>query len=115
MFGRSADYSPTSFRLDWFTTRQLPTPESAEGSSWTAVTNVPHPANEPVNNYAPGSPERSRLRTKLTELAESPTDIRQVIGGIHRTAEGKRESVCSTTPSQFGARIVCGRNPLGRS
>ena len=58
-----------------------------------AVTNVPHPANEPVNNYAPGSPERSRLRTKLTELAESPTDIRQVIGGIHRTAEGKRESV----------------------
>ncbi|ANQ70061.1 L-glutamate gamma-semialdehyde dehydrogenase [Rhodococcus sp. 008] len=58
-----------------------------------AVTNVPHPANEPVNNYAPGSPERSRLRTKLTELAESPTDIRQVIGGIHRTAEGKRQNV----------------------
>lgn len=58
-----------------------------------AVTNVPHPANEPVNNYAPGSPERSRLRTKLTELAKSPTDIRQVIGGIHRTAEGKRQNV----------------------
>lgn len=58
-----------------------------------AVTNVPHPANEPVNNYAPGSPERSRLRTKLTELAETPTDIRQVIGGVHRTAEGKRENV----------------------
>ena len=58
-----------------------------------AVTNVPHPSNEPVNNYGPGSPERSRLRTKLTELAEAPTDIRQVIGGVHRTAEGKRESV----------------------
>ncbi|GAA3199723.1 hypothetical protein GCM10020255_103690 [Rhodococcus baikonurensis] len=58
-----------------------------------AVTNVPHPVNEPVNNYAPGSPERSRLRTKLTELAETPTDIRQVIGGFHRTAEGKRENV----------------------
>ncbi|MDJ0107896.1 aldehyde dehydrogenase family protein, partial [Rhodococcus erythropolis] len=58
-----------------------------------AVTNVPHPANEPVNNYGPGSPERSRLRTKLTELAETPTDIRQVIGGVHRTAEGKRENV----------------------
>ena len=58
-----------------------------------AVTVTPVPTNEPVRDYAPGSPERARLRTKLDELQANPTEIRQVIGGVHRTAAGAREEV----------------------
>ncbi|MDV6301871.1 MULTISPECIES: L-glutamate gamma-semialdehyde dehydrogenase [Rhodococcus] len=58
-----------------------------------AVTSVPTPTNEPVNTYAPGSPERTRLRSRLTELRSSPVEIHQVIGGVHRQADGPRENV----------------------
>ncbi|OZC95514.1 1-pyrroline-5-carboxylate dehydrogenase [Rhodococcus sp. 06-235-1A] len=58
-----------------------------------AVTSVPTPTNEPVNTYAPGSAERARLRTSLTELRTSPVEIRQVIGGVHRVADGPMENV----------------------
>jgi len=58
-----------------------------------AVTVVPAPRNEPVHDYAPGSPERARLQTKLAELADNPTDIRQVIAGVHRAAAGSEEKV----------------------
>ena len=53
-----------------------------------AVTQVPTPINEPVHEYAPGSPERARLVTELEALPNNPLDIRQVIGGEHRTASG---------------------------
>ena len=58
-----------------------------------AVTVVPVPLNEKVNDYAVGSPERARLETKLRELVEHPTEIRQVIGGVHRQADGTRVDV----------------------
>ncbi|WP_206492189.1 L-glutamate gamma-semialdehyde dehydrogenase [Rhodococcus sp. KRD162] len=58
-----------------------------------AVTSVPTPTNEPVNTYAPGTAERARLRAHLTELRGSPVDIRQVIGGEHRHADGAVENV----------------------
>ncbi|MEW1931554.1 L-glutamate gamma-semialdehyde dehydrogenase [Rhodococcus sp. NPDC079359] len=58
-----------------------------------AVTSVPTPTNEPVNTYAPGSPERTRLRSRLSELRSSPVEIHQVIGGVHRQADGPREHV----------------------
>lgn len=41
-----------------------------------AVTQVPAPVNEPVHSYAPGSPERARLETKLKELSENPASCR---------------------------------------
>ncbi|MBB3666007.1 MULTISPECIES: L-glutamate gamma-semialdehyde dehydrogenase [Prauserella salsuginis group] len=48
------------------------------------ITNVPQPANEPVNSYAPGTPERARLEAKLAELDANPTEVHHVIGGEHR-------------------------------
>ena len=42
-----------------------------------AVTRVPAPRNEPVLNYAPGSPERAALELRLTELAGRRTAIRE--------------------------------------
>ena len=58
-----------------------------------AVTQVPTPVNEPVHDYAPGSPERARLVTELAALPNNPLDIRQVIGGEHRTAPGSTYEV----------------------
>jgi 1-pyrroline-5-carboxylate dehydrogenase len=54
----------------------------------SAITEVPAARNEPVLNYAPGSPERSRLETRLKELAARHTDLPAVIGGERRQGSG---------------------------
>ncbi len=42
---------------------------------------VPPPTNEPVRSYAPGSPERAALKTRLSAMAGETIDIPLVIGG----------------------------------
>jgi len=42
---------------------------------------VPKPVNEPVRNYAPGSPERASLKERLVSMAAERIDIPLVIGG----------------------------------
>ncbi len=46
-----------------------------------AVINIPKPVNEPILSYAPGSPERTRLKEALAEAAGSRLDIPLIIGG----------------------------------
>jgi 1-pyrroline-5-carboxylate dehydrogenase len=41
----------------------------------------PHPVNEPVRSYAPGTPERASLQARLAELAASPLEMPLVVGG----------------------------------
>ena len=41
----------------------------------------PTPANEPIRDYAPGSPEREALKHRLEELRRDRLDIPSVIGG----------------------------------
>ena len=41
----------------------------------------PAPVNEPVKDYAPGSPERDELKRRLEELQRDRLDIPGVIGG----------------------------------
>ena len=41
----------------------------------------PMPVNEPVLNYAPGSPEKKRLKEVLAELKKEQADIPMYIGG----------------------------------
>jgi 1-pyrroline-5-carboxylate dehydrogenase len=41
----------------------------------------PAPVNEPVKNYAPGSPEREELRVRLAEMERERLDVPCVIGG----------------------------------
>ena len=43
--------------------------------------NIPKPINEPVKNYAPGSPEKSSLKTKITEMKSTKIEIPVIIGG----------------------------------
>ena len=42
---------------------------------------IAKPANEPVYNYAPGSPEKKELKTKLAELSSKKIEIPLIIGG----------------------------------
>jgi 1-pyrroline-5-carboxylate dehydrogenase len=58
-----------------------------------AITRVPAPRNEPVLNYAPGSPERAALEARLTELAAEPLELTGTIGGRQRMAGGQRFDV----------------------
>ncbi len=46
-----------------------------------AVIQTPAPVNEPVLNYAPGSPEKIALKAALEEMSATQVDIPIVIGG----------------------------------
>jgi 1-pyrroline-5-carboxylate dehydrogenase len=55
--------------------------------------NVPHPKNEPVLSYAPGSKERQLLRKALEEMRSNVVDIPMFIGGQEiRTGNKKKVS-----------------------
>ncbi|BBZ00415.1 L-glutamate gamma-semialdehyde dehydrogenase [Mycolicibacterium fallax] len=59
-----------------------------------AITQVPGPYNEPVHDYAPGSPERARLQTALRDLqAAGPIELPHVIAGRHTMGDGARIDV----------------------
>lgn len=46
-----------------------------------AIFNVPHPVNEPVWNYAPGSPEKLALKKALAAAKSTQKDVPMYIGG----------------------------------
>ncbi len=71
--------------------------------SITAITQVPVPHNEPIHEYAPGSPERTRLAAALTSLASDPIDLPHVIGGEHQMGAGARSDVVQ--PHRHAARL----------
>jgi 1-pyrroline-5-carboxylate dehydrogenase len=49
--------------------------------SFNGRRSVPHPVNEPVKSYAPGSPERAELKERLHAMASDTADIPLVIDG----------------------------------
>ncbi len=53
-----------------------------------AVTQVPTPVNEPVLDYAPGSPERAEVEQRLVELASTRHDLTMTIDGEQRLGGG---------------------------
>ena len=58
-----------------------------------AVTNVPQPINEPVHDYAPGSPEREELTARLKQMAAERVELTMAIGGEHRLGGGEHIDV----------------------
>ncbi|HEU4994834.1 MAG TPA: L-glutamate gamma-semialdehyde dehydrogenase [Gemmatimonadaceae bacterium] len=52
-----------------------------QASAFTGIRRVPAPVNEPVKAYAPGSPERTELKARLTKMAAERVDIPIMIGG----------------------------------
>jgi len=53
----------------------------------------PTPTNEPVRNYAPGSPERESLRVRVEQMQRERVEIPLVIGGENVTTGTTREAV----------------------
>ena len=51
---------------------------------------VPVAYNEPVKDYAPGSPERASLQRTIKEFRSSPRDIPMIIGGKEVRTDDKR-------------------------
>ncbi|CAN5690345.1 L-glutamate gamma-semialdehyde dehydrogenase [soil metagenome] len=47
----------------------------------SSIPTVPQPFNEPVLSYAPGSPERKELKSRLDEMAGEEIEIPLIIGG----------------------------------
>ncbi len=42
---------------------------------------VPHPTNDPVRSYAPGTPERDSIKARLATMAAEQVEIPLIIGG----------------------------------
>jgi 1-pyrroline-5-carboxylate dehydrogenase len=58
-----------------------------------AIALPPKPHNEPVKDYAPGSPERAELQKRLRELERERIEIPLVIGGKDVTTKETFEAV----------------------
>ncbi|WP_088319554.1 L-glutamate gamma-semialdehyde dehydrogenase [Kineosporia sp. R_H_3] len=58
-----------------------------------AVTSVPAPVNEPVKDYAPGSPERAAVEAALADLGSARIDLPMTIGGREVMGTGRRFDV----------------------
>jgi 1-pyrroline-5-carboxylate dehydrogenase len=54
---------------------------------------VPTPVNEPVRDYAPGSPERASLQLRLEQMKSERIEIPLVIGGQDVTTGNVRQAV----------------------
>ncbi|MGY1642645.1 L-glutamate gamma-semialdehyde dehydrogenase [Geodermatophilus sp. SYSU D00703] len=54
-----------------------------------AVTQVPPPVNEPVHDFAPGSPERAALEERLKQVAAERAELPMTIGGEQRRGGGE--------------------------
>ncbi len=55
-----------------------------------AIFTVPQPVNEPIWNYAPGSPEKIALKKALAEAKAQQKDVPMYIGGKHVFSEDKK-------------------------
>ncbi len=58
------------------------------------IVRIPEPVNEPVQDYAPGSPERESLKKRLAEMLTEEVDIPAIIGGKEVRSGNTLEVVC---------------------
>jgi 1-pyrroline-5-carboxylate dehydrogenase len=77
------------------------------------LSNIPIPRNEPVNSYAPGTPERAALKAALKQLSGTVTEIPAVIGGkefrfknSHKLTSPHKHSLHLATVFEADAKAV---------
>src|SRR5690349_12947162 len=58
---------------------------------YDALVSTPPPTNEPILSYAPGTPERARLKEMLARMSGETIDIPLVIGGKNVTTGSLRD------------------------
>jgi 1-pyrroline-5-carboxylate dehydrogenase len=76
-----------------------------------AIALPPEPRNEPVKDYAPGSPERAELQARLRELERDRIEIPLVIGGKDVKTAETFESVMPHRKSHVLADVHSGGPP----
>jgi 1-pyrroline-5-carboxylate dehydrogenase len=54
-----------------------------------ALTQVPHPVNEPVLDYSSGSDERAAVESALKTLQGDPIELTMTIGGAQSMGGGE--------------------------
>ena len=71
---------------------------------------IPHPYNEVVKGYAPGSPERAELKAQLSKMSAQPIEIPLYIGGqevttsqVAQVKAPHKQALLLATASQAGA------------
>src|ERR687892_1927065 len=72
---------------------------------------VPPPVNEPVRDYAPGSPERASLQIRLEQMKGERAEIPCVIGGEDVTTGNLREAVMPHDKDHVLADVHMGGAP----
>src|SRR3954468_24177413 len=68
-------------------------PSSAPLAGFSGTRRVPPPTNEPIKSYAPGTPERAALKSRLAEMASERVDIPIIIGGREYRTDDTAQSV----------------------
>jgi 1-pyrroline-5-carboxylate dehydrogenase len=58
------------------------------------IIRIPTPVNEPVREYAPGSPEKASLKKKLDEMLSEEIEIPLIIGGKEVRTGDAQKAVC---------------------
>src|SRR5881628_3514100 len=58
-----------------------------------AIFRPPHTSNEPIHDYAPGSPERLRLQRRLEQMRNERVEVPLVIGGKDVTTGDLKQAV----------------------
>src|ERR1044072_1769004 len=70
-----------------------------------AVVHVPAPTSEPIYAYAPGSPEKARLKAALADIEREVIEIPCVVGGQRVTTGKIREVVMPHRHRHVVARV----------
>ncbi len=74
---------------------------------------IPLPVNEPVKGYAPGSPERAELKTRLDALRRQQVEIPLIIGGKEIKTQNTGQCVLPHDHKQVvGIYHKAGRNEV---
>ena len=60
----------------------------------TGFFNVPKPQNEPINSYAPNTPQREALKAKLVEMRSQLVDVPMYIGSEEVKTNNKKPLTC---------------------
>jgi 1-pyrroline-5-carboxylate dehydrogenase len=69
------------------------------------IVRIPEPVNEPVREYAPGTPERDSLKRRLEQMLGEQIDIPAIIGGEEVRSGDTLEVIC---PHDHGHKLgVC--------
>ena len=83
----------------------------AVGADFAGIRRVPHPVNEPVRAYAPGSPEKLDLKARLKTMAAERLDIPLVIGGEEVRTGQTFQAVHAARPRARAGRLPQGADP----